>query len=261
MIPRELQSPLVLRQFIPVYQMQALKKFVTAAYEKLDVGISMGAITDPEIVGAMHWGGLAVPQLKALFPGWNEIMAPMLAEHITKRWPGAEIIDDVSVFRRILPDKSTYIYWHLDADGTGSAPYDPLWNCWLPLEDVGYDYPALEIIAESEAKMRTTPLRPGAGAYRPDKEVAELFPDAKPICPHLKIGDALIFSHYLLHRTQPMKTLKGPRIGAEIRFRIPQEPPPENKIENIRLDIPPPVIPPVNRWRNLFRRNKIGSDL
>ena len=128
----------------------------------------------------------------------------------------ARVQESVTVFRRMKADRSTYIHWHTDADGAGSWPFDPLWNCWTPLQNVGVDYPSLELITDSEALMRSVP--PAHPGGRADDWVDANTAGMKRIAPWLAIGEALVFSHCVLHRTQRMAALKGDRIGFEIRF-------------------------------------------
>ena len=219
---RELADVVVVRGLLPPRVMADLCRAVRFAYTEIDRRVAAGTAL-PDDATAHKWGGLALRTFKREFHG-DQVLAPVV-ERIQARFPGARMVDECSAFRRIVPDKSTYIYWHLDADGTGSFAQDPAYNCWLPFETVGTgDYPSLEILDKSEKFMRSQPLLPGYKAHRPDEWVNWHFPDAVPFCPRLDPGDAVVFSHYLLHRTQPMATLKGERIGAELRFSMAQPP-------------------------------------
>ncbi len=56
--------------------------------------------------------------------------------------------------------------------------------------------------------------------HRDDDWVGKRFDVSEAFCPRMEPGDALVFSHYCLHRTQPMGELTGDRIGSEMRFTI-----------------------------------------
>lgn len=190
---------------VPRAAMLALKAEVEEAYKEA------AQCRDEAILTALRWGGLPMTFLRN-----QEAIRPVL--DAVERREGWHWASEFSVFRRIVPD--TYIYWHADMDGAGSWSADPVNNVWMPLEDVGEEYPSLQIIANSEARMRA--FGPNPPGHRPDEWVAANFPDADIVCPALGVGDALVFGHYLLHRTQPvetMKRLRGPRIGCEFRFR------------------------------------------
>jgi hypothetical protein len=206
--------PFVAPSLVSPLVMEDLKKRIEAAYYHID---RFPSDFDEDVRVAQKWGGLSVTQLRRYFG--NTVMPTIENVFLSLEQQGdVRIEESVCVFRRILPDKSTYIYWHTDADGTGSWPFDPLWNCWMPLENVGVDYPSLELIEDSEAFMRTVPpLHPG---HRTDEWIDKNFPPAtrRIMCPAMSPGDGLVFSHCVLHRTQPMQKLKGPRIGFEIRF-------------------------------------------
>lgn len=218
-IPLELAYPTVIREFVPPSAIEALKAFAEQAYAEIAIGKTAWAQRD-DVKTANIWGGMQVGLLQERHPeSIRVVLAPIEAE-MRRRWTGAELIPSVSAFRRILPDGSTTIHWHLDADGTGSYSFDPAWNAWCPLENVGEEYPSLELLVDTEAQMRKLPLREGAYAERSEQWVADNFPNATSWCPPLKRGDCLVFSHFILHRTQRMNIMKGPRIGAELRFTI-----------------------------------------
>ncbi len=205
----KLPDPHVRKGLVHPFDMQLLKEKVLLAYRAAETS------DNGEIQVALKWGGLAI---MPLWPWIESAIAPIVIA-VREIYPEAKLIRECSVFRRIVPDRSTYIYWHMDADGTGSVVHDPVFNCWMPLEDVGIDYPSLEIIVNSEELMRR--VGPNPPGHRADAWVDEMLPKKDIMCPHMKVGDALIFSHFLLHRTQPMDVLKGTRIGCEMRFSIP----------------------------------------
>ena len=204
-------EPHVVRSLMPEKHMERLRLHLENAYDQAEMS------DDPEVRKALQWGGLALTGLRPQIDGFIE---PIVKE-VKRRWPAAQLKDEFSVFRRIVP--RTYIYWHMDADGTGSWQADPLFNCWMPLEAVGFgDYPSLEVMVNSERRMREVGISPPG--HRDDDWVERNFPAQDILCPRMRPGDALIFSHWLLHRTQPMDQLKGPRIGCELRFTLGEAP-------------------------------------
>lgn len=205
-LPRQLRRPSVVRGLFTRDEIQQLRAVAIDGYAAAETS------DDPMVKStAVGWGGLAVSTVR---PAIDQLFC-MIGDRIARRWAGAYMIEPYCVFRRIVP--STYIRWHMDADGTGSWASDPVWNCWLPLSEVGVDgSPSLDVIPSSGQRMRR--FGPSPPGHRPDEWVAEHFGRDPVMCPHLHPGDALVFSHWLLHRTQPMAALSGPRIGAEMRF-------------------------------------------
>lgn len=216
MLP-DLQSPTVLEDFLSQKEYKMLRVAVQAGYQWQEWRIKAGKAS-PEVREVARWGGLPITWISPIL--FRLGLLPVIKK-IEKRWPGAQLINSCSMFRRIRPDHSNYIYWHTDADGVETHSFDPMWNCWIPLEEVGTGrFPSLEVLVESEQVMRgLPPLHPG---HRADSWVKEVLPGVIPFCPSLARGDVLVFGHYFLHRTQPMEHLAGPRIGAELRFTIPK---------------------------------------
>lgn len=176
-----------------------------------------GGRASPWLVEAARWGGLPFSHVLESAPVLYRLALQPLVQKLEARWAGTQVIISCCTFRRIMPDQSNYIFWHTDADGTDSHQFDPMWNCWIPLEEVGMGrFPSLQVLVESERVMRgVEAAHPG---HRAKEWVQEVLPGAQPMCPVLRRGDALVFGHYYLHRTEPMRVLAGERIGAEVRF-------------------------------------------
>lgn len=217
-----LEVPFVIPGFIAPSELILLKDFVVGVYGDFKSGT--GPITRDFIgIEAMKWGGLPVPKLRQYFKREFGLLLKPIIKQLEARFEGAVLLDAFSGFRAIWPDRTTYIYWHMDADGGGSGAHeDAAWNCWIPLEDVGEDYPSLETIPHSEAMMRKFGMggENNVPGHRSDQWVDKTFEGYRRETPNLKFGDAYVFSHWVLHRTQVLKELKGPRIGAEMRFSI-----------------------------------------
>lgn len=215
-MPQVAPAPHVIRGLVGKRKMFHLRELVERRY----VEAQAEALDEPDLAESLVWGGLGLGRTGEEILG---AIAPIEVE-IAARFPGASLVPSVSAFRRIT--RRTYIFWHMDADGTGSWAHDPVVNCWIPLADVGRDgSPSLELLVNSEPLMRRVGIDPPG--HRPDSWVEENLPQAESWIPQLRMGDCLVFSHYILHRTQPMERLSGPRIGMELRFalREPQKAP------------------------------------
>jgi ectoine hydroxylase-related dioxygenase (phytanoyl-CoA dioxygenase family) len=149
---------------------------------------------------------------------------------------------------RQLTDWQKGLQWHTDYHGGGTHPYDPLFNIWLPLTAVGREQPSVELVRGSHRRMRELPSE--TGVYT-DEWVAEHFPPTDRIAPELAPGDALIFDHLTLHRTQPLDRETVSRMSIECRVtrhpaylalsqassRLPGKSPPQPRSLRARQDV------------------------
>jgi hypothetical protein len=217
--PSELQ---VIRRFVPPPILNALKGFVEGAYSEVDRQFEAGT-PNPDFAITRDWDGLHVTHLKKHFDA-----SPINAfqRHVEEHFSGARMIDDECTVRRHR-GAVTHLGWHTDADAAGCAQYDPCFNIWVPLASVGKTLPSLELIPKSDARMRGVPFTTNSSKTIPDEWRKEAFPAVTPLCPRLDPGDVLVFSHYVLHRTQPMSGQIGSRMSGEFRFTMKGvEPPP-----------------------------------
>jgi ectoine hydroxylase-related dioxygenase (phytanoyl-CoA dioxygenase family) len=99
-------------------------------------------------------------------------------------------------------------------------PYDPCVNIWIPLVSVGQDRPSLELIPNTFSGMRVVPPLLAYNAGRTDEWIHERFPNYPTMVAVLNPGDAVLFDHFTLHRTQPMTTQAGPRVSGEFRVTL-----------------------------------------
>jgi ectoine hydroxylase-related dioxygenase (phytanoyl-CoA dioxygenase family) len=83
------------------------------------------------------------------------------------------------------------------------------------LTAVGREQPSVEVVRGSHRRMRELP-RSETGAHE-DEWVAEHFPPTHRIAPELAPGDALIFDHWTLHRTQLLDRETVSRMSIECR--------------------------------------------
>jgi hypothetical protein len=104
--------------------------------------------------------------------------------------------------------------WHIDADAARVDRPEAI-NVWLPLDPVGAGLPSLEMVVGSHDKMRQLPLLTGERRYRDDAFAASA---GTKIVPQLDPGDAIIFDHFTLHRTQQQFSGIFERTSCEFRF-------------------------------------------
>jgi phytanoyl-CoA dioxygenase PhyH len=123
---------------------------------------------------------------------------------------------DICSIRRIHK-KHVRLEWHTDYDGGGTSPYDPCYNIWLPLTAVGINQPTVEIIRGSHRRMRDLPFPSPHNGQFPDEWVARYFAPAARVAPELAPGDALVFDHWTLHRTQVLNGVALGRTSIECR--------------------------------------------
>jgi hypothetical protein len=211
----------IARGFLGAEKTRVLQELATRAYQEVDTGRAPATI-QADVKG---WGGLGLPLLTGL-----GIPKAQLAELATMIEAAAEpiighcrLILAISLFRRhVYAD--TLLPWHIDADGAGTKPYDPCLNLWLPLVSVGEGRrPSLEVIPGSHHVMRGEAELPGDHAVRPSDWIAHRFASSKRVIPTLEPGDALVFDHYLLHRSQPMATVDEPRLSGEFRVTLRED--------------------------------------
>jgi hypothetical protein len=111
-----------------------------------------------------------------------------------------------------------YLPWHIDADaGSILNTTDYSINAWLPLDAVGDRAPSLELMPGSNQTMRTLPLLAHPNVSR-DDEWVKVSVGGEPWVPRAVPGDAILFDHWTLHRTQRLADESASRISWELRF-------------------------------------------
>jgi ectoine hydroxylase-related dioxygenase (phytanoyl-CoA dioxygenase family) len=138
----------------------------------------------------------------------------LLSREATRTLGLSHLVVNMCSIRR-LTDWHKRLEWHTDYHGGGTHPYDPLFNIWLPLTAVGREQPSVELVRGSHRRMRELP--PSETGVHTDAWVAEHFPPTDRIAPELAPGDALIFDHLTLHRTQPLDRELVSRMSIECR--------------------------------------------
>jgi ectoine hydroxylase-related dioxygenase (phytanoyl-CoA dioxygenase family) len=212
---------------LPLRQLNELRAAVDASYDLLRQHVR----DNPATVNVhladhfIRWDGLWMKELLVFLDN----IAPEIlhqfnnAIHIAEEQFHSLFSEDwqfnssISWVRR---HRSTALYlpWHIDADGASllkTADYSI--NMWLPLDPVGDDAPSLEFIPGSNKTMRNLPILATTEAYRTPEWVNENFTN-QPWTPHAVPGDAILFDHWTLHRTQRVSRENVLRTSCELRF-------------------------------------------
>jgi hypothetical protein len=202
---------LIARNFLDAGEVATLQGIARRAFEAGDAGIG------PPIVAqsVQGWGGFTLPWLAEI--GCHDFDIGALIVQRAKPLLGpCRILAERSLFRRV---KVGYVVtWHIDAD-TGPKTDDLCMNVWVPLASVGKSLPSLELVQGSHQIMRLE-LPPPAVNRDPDW-VNERFAHSFRKIPQLEPGDALIFDHYTMHRTQAMDSWEGvERVSCEFRVAL-----------------------------------------
>lgn len=243
----------IVRDALDDTQIRNIRRIVGAAYEAADTGRA-----SPEVRQRVaDWGGINVMWMEqaGVSPSRVESILDAMSDIATPIVGRCQVLSQISVFRRHTEPR-TYIPWHIDADGAGTLAYDPCVNFWVPLDPVGVNRPALELVRRSHIAMRAMQRLDASNAERSDEWVTQCFGQPAKQVAVLDPGDVLIFDHYTLHRTQPMAAQAGPRISGEFRVRLLPEP---VKVAETLEPPPRPPAPvtlapaPVPTWRRVLR--------
>jgi hypothetical protein len=156
----------------------------------------------------------ASPDILALFDGAITAAERRFRALFDQHW---RLEPNFTFVRRHRSTKH-YLPWHIDADAAGIInAADYCINTWLPLDPVGDVLPSLALIPGSNKTMRTVPSREGKEKARPDDWVKANVGSESWI-PHAEPGDAILFDHWTLHRTQRMEQDNAVRTSCEFRF-------------------------------------------
>jgi hypothetical protein len=213
--------------FLSPQELGELRTAVDASYDLL----RQHADDDPPTLAeylAHHfkrWDGIWVKELRPYLDG----VRPQLREQFDGVIAAAErrfraLFDQgwrlEPNFTFVRRHRSTrhYLPWHIDADAAGIInSTDYCINTWLPLDPVGDVLPSLELMPGSNKTMRTVPSREGKDKAREDDWVKANVGGESWI-PHAMPGDAILFDHWTLHRTQRMEQDNAVRTSCEFRF-------------------------------------------
>ena len=208
----------VVRGFLNNDQTTALKRVVASVYEAM---ATCSEFSNPDMAKSFkEWNGVWLRPLPDFLNGRDTLSAQYRAAvaNIARRTcalfgGGWRYYPSRSFFRKYTGVEEL-VPWHIDADAARVDRPKAI-NVWLPLEAVGTGLPSLEMVVGSHDKMRQLPLLTGERRYRDDAFAASA---GIKIVPKLDPGDAIIFDHFTLHRTQPQIGEIFERTSCEFRF-------------------------------------------
>ncbi len=168
-----------------------------------------------------EWDGLPLDVLSAVIDLEELASVVTVVEGLVMDFAPRDVAwawrQDHSFLRRCGRLPGSVVPWHCDAEAAGTGRLGRCVNVWLPLNEVGDGVcPSLELIAGSHAFMRDYEGAPPVDLHRPEAWVAGV--PGERLAPRLSPGDALLFDHYLLHRTEPLEIYARPRLSVELRF-------------------------------------------
>jgi len=213
--------------FLAPQSLSELQTAVEASYELLRRHIS----DDPPTLNihlADHftrWDGIWVKELA----GFLDRFSPEIRELFDRAISSAEArfrslfdenwrLEPKFTFIRRHQSTRHYLPWHIDADAA-SIIYttDYCINVWLPLDPVGEVAPSLELLPSSNKTMRNLPIVAEGEKMRTDEWVKDNI-GTHSWTPHALPGDAILFDHWTLHRTQRIAGEQVKRTSCEFRF-------------------------------------------
>jgi hypothetical protein len=201
---------LIARNFLDAEETATLQSIARRAFAAADAGMG------PPIVAqsVQGWGGFTLPWLTEI--GCDFDVGGLIVQRAKPLIGPCLLLSETSLFRRV---KAGYVVtWHIDAD-VAPKTYDQCMNVWVPLASVGKSLPSLELVQGSHRIMRAE--LPPPNKNRDPDWVNERFAHSFHEIPQLEPGDALIFDHYTMHRTQAMNSWEGvERVSGEFRVAL-----------------------------------------
>jgi ectoine hydroxylase-related dioxygenase (phytanoyl-CoA dioxygenase family) len=128
-----------------------------------------------------------------------------------------------TTLRRMVPE-SFPGGWHQDGQflGTGIRSL----NVWIALSDCGSEAPGLDIVPTRLQRIVEVGTEGAELPFCAPPVVVEREFPGRRIHPEFKAGDALMFDHFLLHRSWRDETMTRPRYAVESWFFAPSVYPP-----------------------------------
>lgn len=209
----------VVRMFLTGAETAELQSVVRAIYEAMaEIGTFADAAMEHHF---RRWNGVWLEHLPGLLEAYDRNLAARyrrvieLIERRTQRvfGDGWHFFALRSFLRRLTGTKGI-LPWHIDADAAATNRAHCI-NVWLPLDAVGTDRPSVDVILGSHIKMRELPLLSGDSHDRDDTFVASIGSATES---RLDPGDALVFDHFTLHRSQQPRAESFSRTACELRF-------------------------------------------
>jgi hypothetical protein len=208
----------VVRDFLDTDQTTALRRLVASVYDAM---ATCSEFSNPDMAENFNqWNGVWLRPLPEFLNGRGTLSAQYRAAvaNIVRRTRvllggGWRYYPLRSYFRKYTGAEEL-VPWHIDADAA-RVDRPAAINVWLPLDAVGVGLPSMEMMVGSHHRMRQLPLLTGKRRYRDDAFAASA---GTKIVPQLDPGDAIVFDHFTLHRTQPQIGEIFERTSCEFRF-------------------------------------------
>jgi hypothetical protein len=208
----------IVRGFLSGEQTTALRSVVASVYDAM---ASCAEFSNPGMAENFKlWNGVWLQPLPDFLNGRATLSAryrasvATIARRTRMLFGGGWRYYPLRSYFRRYTGAEELVPWHIDADAARVDRPEAI-NVWLPLDAVGAGLPSLEMVVGSHDKMRQLPLLTGERRYRDDAFAASA---GTKIVPQLDPGDAIIFDHFTLHRTQPRIGGIFERTSCEFRF-------------------------------------------
>ena len=208
----------VVRKFLNGDQTTALRRLVASVYDAM---ATCSKFSNPDMAeNFKQWNGVWLWPLPDFLNGHSPLTAQYhaslatVARRTRMLFGGGWRYYPLRSYFRKYTGAEELVPWHIDADAARVDRPEAL-NVWLPLDAVGAGLPSLEMVVGSHDKMRQLPLLTGERRYRDDAFAASA---GTKVVPQLDPGDAIIFDHFTLHRTQPRIGGIFERTSCEFRF-------------------------------------------
>lgn len=149
--------------------------------------------------------------------GIGELAKGFFGEHPTmlaKKW----------TLRRVPPD-ITMADWHQDGSFMGSDIRSL--NVWISLSHCGEDAPSMDVVARRLDCIAETGTEGAHFDWSVGPAVAEHVADGTIVRPRFTPGDALLFDHFLLHKTDTHPGMTEARYAIEAWFASAATAPPD----------------------------------
>jgi hypothetical protein len=210
----------IVRKFLTGAETAELQSVVRAIY---GVMAELRTFADPDMENHFRrWNGVLLERLPDLLDSRDRDLAAryrrmieLIARRTQRVFGGRWQVFASRSFLRRLTGTNGILKWHIDADAAATYGAPNCINVWLPLDAVGTDRPSVDVILGSHLKMRQLPLLSGEITERDDAFATSIGPATVS---QLNPGDALVFDHFTLHRTQRPRDESFSRTACELRF-------------------------------------------
>ena len=222
----------VLRQVWPSQPMAELKAAISTFCDKRRIDIEQGRFAHATakmyashgvgtVSGLIHDGLMKSDQMVRLFEG--SIYADICRAYFGSDRLYCQLSRCGFREHRTSLSKKSFIPYHQDSYSQDEQISEVL-NCWIPLDPCGVQAPGLEVVRNPCAPdfpRKDFGLATENAAYDfitiDRDEVIKAYGDCF-LAPSFEVGDCLIFSQNVIHRTHVTEAMDQPRINFELRI-------------------------------------------